>query len=509
MDYKIIEKLKNWRDELARRSSKPAYYILSNKNLEDALRLSPENPQALETLSGWGPKKIEKYGREVLIMINSKESPKNNSIENIQESNSPSDESILSVAQYINFINLTVQQFKEIKVVGEINDLSGIDRGLAFFDLKDSNDHESTMQCVVFRNNFLYLSHLLEEGLGVIVYGLPSIYPKNGNFKFVVTRIEPIGEGGYKKALEKLKQKLLGKGYFDQDRKRTLPTVIKKIGLITSSNGAAIHDFNKNLADFGFEVFLKNVYVEGDQAENSIINAIQMFNRQAQKLDILVLIRGGGSWESLKTFNSEKVIETIIASKIPTITGIGHENDETFAGMSSDFDCSTPSIVATQISQTRETILTNCQELLENLEASQESLLNNYQKKIVNYLSRLNSNIETVFNNFNQSIKTIFFLLNEKIFQTSSLLQKLENFKNRIISEAKSTLENQENLINLFQSKINFLNPKDILKKGYGVVYSQNRKIISSIKNLKNKELIEVELQDGNFEAKIGKISKK
>jgi exodeoxyribonuclease VII large subunit len=504
MDSKL-QKLKQWRDELAQRSGKPAYYILTNKNLEDAFRLKPEIPQELESLSGWGPKKVEKYGQEVLKMIDSdKETPENNPIEN-----SRNDESILSVAQYINFINLTVQQFNEIKVIGEISDLSGTERGLAFFDLKDANDHESTMQCVVFRNNFVYLSHLLEEGLGVKVYGLPSIYPKNGNFKFVITRIEPIGEGGYKKILEKLRKKLLEKGYFNEERKRVLPTVIKKIGLITSGNGAAIHDFQRNLADFGFDVFLKNVYVEGDQAENSITEAIKFFNQQTQKFDVLVIIRGGGSWESLKAFNSERVVETVISSKIPTITGIGHENDETFVGMSSDFNCSTPSIVATQISQTREEILDNCNELSNNLQDSQENFLNNYQSKTVNYLNLLSSNMEKVFNNFNQSVKQFFFLLNEKIFQTSTLIQKAENFKNKITQEINLNLNEKIQLINLAKTKINFLNPKNILKKGYGVIYSAGGKIIDSIKKIKNKELIRVELKDGNFKAKIEKIETK
>jgi exodeoxyribonuclease VII large subunit len=413
------------------------------------------------------------------------------------------------VAQYINFINLTVQQFNEIKVSGEISDLSGVERGLAFFDLKDANDHESTMQCVVFRNNFTYLSHFLEEGLEVIVYGLPSIYPKNGNFKFMITRIEPVGEGGYKKVLERLRKKLLEKGYFAEERKRALPSLIKKIGLITSNNGAAIHDFQRNLADFGFSVSLKNVYVEGDQAENSITNAVHDFNKQAGNLDVLVIIRGGGSWESLKAFNSERVVEAVMTSKIPTITGIGHENDETLVGMSSDFNCSTPSIVATQISQTREKILENCYELSENLKSAQESLLTNYQNKITSYLATLSSNIEAVFNDFNQSVKNVFFLINEKIFQISSLLQKAENFQNKLISRVNLSLNEQESSVNLTQTKLNFLNPKNILKRGYGVIYSEGQKIIDSIKKLKQGEVVKVELEDGSFGAEIIEIENK
>ena len=166
MKYEKLSELKNWRDELAQRSGKPSYYILTNKNLEDALNLNPQNPDELNELSGWGPKKVEKYGRDVLRIING-----DNQIEKIPEESLNSEESqenILSVAQYINFINLTVQQFNEIKVTGEINDLSGVNRGLAFFDLKDSKNQDSTMQCVVFRNNFQYLEHLLEDRKSVV-----------------------------------------------------------------------------------------------------------------------------------------------------------------------------------------------------------------------------------------------------------------------------------------------------------------------------------------------------
>lgn len=500
----IIQKLKEWRDELARKSNKPAYYILTNKNLEDALDLNPENYQELETLNGWGPKKVEKYGDDVLRIIRGAEEieDKNLFTEN------QTDETILSVAQYVNFINLTIQQFGEIKVTGEINDLSGVSRGLAFFDLKDTKDKDSTMQCVVFRNNFQYLSHLLEDGLEVIVYGLPSIYPKNGNFKFVVTRIEPVGEGSYKKALEVLKKKLIEKGYFSEERKRVLPEVIKKIGLITSNNGAAIHDFKRNLEEFGFEVFLKNVYVEGDQAEASIIQAIKLFNRQARPMDVLVMIRGGGSWESLKTFNSEKVVEAVISSKIPIITGIGHENDETFVGLSSDFNCSTPSITATYLSQSRKEILEKCFQLNDNLQETQEDFLNGYKNKIVNYLNKLSSKMENFFNQFNQLKQQIFNFINEKIFQANSTLEGARVFSNKLISEVENNYKNKVNFIDFFETKLGILNPKKILSRGYALIY-QGEKVLDSIQQVDKNKLLKIEFRDGFLTTKIKKIINK
>lgn len=502
MEYQKLEKLKKWRDKLAQRAGKPSYYILTNKNLEDALNLNPQNPQELENLNGWGPRKIEKYGQEVLQIINFQENEEEFQ-ENIEKNNQ--EEAVLSVAQYINFINLTVQQFNEIKVTGEINDLSGINRGLAFFDLKDSKDQESTMQCVVFRNNFQYLEHLLGDGNEVVVYGLPSIYPKNGNFKFVVNKIEPVGKGLYRKALEKLKKKLLTKGYFSENRKRALPRVIKKIGLITSSNGAAIHDFKRNLADFGFEIYLKNVYVEGDQAERSIVGAIGFFNRRAKNLDILVIIRGGGSWESLKAFNSEKVVEAIVGSKFPVATGIGHENDETFAGLSADFNCSTPSIVATYLSQTREEILRNCLDLSSELQSVEEVFLDSYKNKISNFLNRLNYQTENFFSFFNNLERKILNLLNEKIFIINSLIQKNDNWAKGLVNKTDSILRDRENVLSFFKTKIDFINPENILKKGYAIIFSEKGEIISSIKKLKQTDKIKIKFVDGFLKLKIKK----
>jgi len=501
MNHQKLIELKTWRDELAQRSGKPSYYILTNKNLEDALNLNPQNPDELNNLSGWGPKKVEKYGGDVLKIINA-----DNQLEKIPEkslNSEESQESILSVTQYINFINLTVQQFNEIKVTGEINDLSGVNHGLAFFDLKDSKEKNSTMQCVVFRNNFQYLEHLLEDGNEVIISGLPSIYPKNGNFKFMVNKIEPVGKGLYKKALEKLRKKLLEKGYFSEKRKRELPAVIKKIGLITSSNGAAVHDFKRNLADFGFEIYLKNVYVEGDQAESSIIKAIEFFNKRAKNLDALVIVRGGGSWESLKTFNSEKVVEAIISSKFPVITGIGHENDETFAGMSADFNCSTPSIVATYLSQAREEILNDCLDFKLKLNQVEESFLNQYENRIFNFLNNLSYKVEGIFNLFNSSERKLRLLLNEKIFQINNSIHKNNNLAKQLLVKTDNYLKIKENSVNFFKTKIDFLNPINILKKGFGIVYFKSGKVLDSIKKIKRGDKVQIQFKDGKLEAEI------
>jgi exodeoxyribonuclease VII large subunit len=279
--------------------------------------------------------------------------------------------------------------------------------------------------------------------------------------------------------------------------------VIKKIGLITSGNGAAIHDFKRNLMDFGFDIYLKNVYVEGDRAERSIIKAIDFFNKQSVNLDVVVIIRGGGSWESLKAFNSEKVVEAIIGSKFPIVTGIGHENDETFAGLSADFNCSTPSIVATYLSQTREEILRNCLELNSELQIAEETFLDGYKNKISNFLNKLSYQTENFFSFFNNLERRLLNLLNEKIFIITSLKQKKDAWAKSLVIKTSNILENQENALNLFKTKINYINPKNILKKGYAIVFSGKEDVINSVKKLKDGDKIKIKFIDGFIKSKI------
>jgi exodeoxyribonuclease VII large subunit len=518
---KTLQKLKNWRDKEAARMGRPSYYVLSNNNLYQVVQNNPQNEEELKNLPGWGDRKVAKYGDKILKMMhdqeeNSYERNFSSSEKNLADTNKSGEvfeegqkNNVISVSEYVNLINFTVSQFGIIKVKGEINDLSGTQRGLAFFDLKDTQRDNCVMQCVVFRRNFEYLKHMLEEGMEVVVYGKPSMYEPNGSFRFVVDKIEPVGEGAYKKAPERLRKKLQEKGYFSPERKSIVPDEIRNIGLITSKNGAAIDDFRKNLEEFGFQVFLKNVFVEGASAEASIIEAIKLFNRLNFKLDVLVLIRGGGSWESLRAFNEEKVVEAVVESRLPIITGIGHQKDETLTGMASDVDCSTPSMVASFLSEKRRNILNKIMELKEALLRKKEDSLKNKHNDLLKINRELTAKVENIFykmdilkNNFKEK-------LSSRLLEMENRIDKINIFKKAFSDLIKSQIERKETFVDNFSKSLQLLNPKKILARGYSIVYNKKGEIIRKTEDIAKEQEIKTEVSDGFFDSVIKKIYKK
>ncbi|MDZ7611781.1 MAG: exodeoxyribonuclease VII large subunit [Candidatus Moranbacteria bacterium] len=517
MNNEILQKLKDWRDGEAGKLGKPSYYILSNDNLFKAVQERPQSKEELVKIKGWGEKKAWKYADKVLSIINeSQEELSEDASSAKAPDGQPLDggdrehDNVISVAEYINLINYTVQQFGAIKVKGEINDLSGMGSGLAFFNLRDTQRDNCVMQCVVFRRDFEYLRHLLEEGLEVVVFGSPSLYAPNGSFKFMVSKMEPVGEGAYKKALEKLKRKLQAKGYFEPQRKRPLPYVIQNIGLITSKNGAAIEDFRKNLASYGFNVYLKNVFVEGNMAESSIISAIRFFNKLNMKLDALVLIRGGGGWESLKTFNEEKLVEAVVESRLPVITGVGHQKDETLAGMASDADYSTPSIVATFLSDQRRKAVEELESYGNEIAEKEKRILERKYSFLFNINQNLKSQAEKVFYQF-ENLKSRFLdNLSGRLQGVERGFLELENFKSQAKRNVLLNLEKKERELERLSKTIDFLNPKNILSKGYSIAYNEKGGIIRGAEDIEVGSVMKVETSQAKISSKvIGKRRKK
>ena len=201
---------------------------------------------------------------------------------------------IFSVEECHFIINEAVSKLGRIRVKGEINDAKRVRGSMAFFDMKDARGKDFVLKCSLFGSQFKQFSHLLADGMEVIITGRPKMY-KTGSFSLVVENIEPAGEGAWKKALEQLKKKLEQMGYFDLARKRKIPAYVQRIGLITSAEGQAIFDFRRNLGEYGFQICFHAVWVEGEYAEKSIVNAIRWFNARRPDMDVLAVIRGGGN----------------------------------------------------------------------------------------------------------------------------------------------------------------------------------------------------------------------
>ncbi len=315
MQADLIQKLKQKRKDIATREGKELFMILSNATIDEMAESLPKNKQELLAVKGWGEKKLEKYGDEFLKVLHGEEilfseganeqpslfQTRRISLKNplkekqvsavaqkqIPEETAVSEQGIVSVSEFLGNINITLATLGLVKIKGEIADVS-MRTSYAFFEIKDSIggfQSEASLGCFVGWRSFEEVNHLLQNGMEVIISGYPKIYPKNGSFRLEVTNIEPVGEGALQKAFEALKLKLEQKGYFDQARKRPMPPFIRKIGLITSMSGAALVDFQKNLGSYGFFVQYLDVRVEGDSAEENIVQAIRSFSEQKENVD--------------------------------------------------------------------------------------------------------------------------------------------------------------------------------------------------------------------------------
>lgn len=512
----MLEILKQKRREIAQREGKELFKIFHNSVLEATATVRPKNKEELAEIKGWGKKKIEKYGDEIIIAINGRKEEK------------ITEDKILSVHELLSYVNSLLSSVGTVKVRGEIIEVSSHPEGYyCFFRIKDSQTEEHSVSCYVGRLKYENFRHLVEVGMEVVLEATPSLY-KNGGFRLFVERVEPYGEGALKKAFEALKKKLEAKGYFDPARKRPLPEFIQKIGLITSESGAAIRDFRKNLGEYGFEIYFMDVRVEGDYAEQSIVSAIKWFNKNLPELDVLVLIRGGGGLEELKAFNSEGIAEAIVLSRLPIMTGIGHERDETIADYCADRNFSTPSLVAAFIKTQREQLI----ERVEVCSGNLISLIDNLFNEEKDYISAKSEELKSAFYNVLGRYKLLLSKVAEqmhnglnRIFKEFKVLE--QNFL-RLIYDYESTVKNQlhgidiviHKCLNLLGRKFDLgksrlktaeatllsLNPEAILRRGYSIAYRADKHVLREAKDTKVGESVSVKLYKGKISSRVEKI---
>jgi exodeoxyribonuclease VII large subunit len=247
--------------------------------------------------------------------------------------------------------DLLAKNFTDIWVEGEISNCREAQSGHIYFTLKDDR---AQVRCVFFKQQQRGIRFRPEDGLHVNVRGSISVYEARGEYQIYVENLEPVGLGALQLAFEQLKKRLEAEGLFAAGRKKPLPLLPSRIGLITSPRGAAVRDVVRILRRRfpNVHLTLYPVRVQGEGAAEEIVKALKFFN-QKKLVDVLILARGGGSMEDLWAFNEEPVARAIAASAIPVISGIGHETDFTIADFVADVRASTPSAAAELVVQTR------------------------------------------------------------------------------------------------------------------------------------------------------------
>src|SRR5436190_14339255 len=264
-------------------------------------------------------------------------------------SSSPAAQQTLSVAQLTAQIKNKLEgEFTSAWVVGEISNYSRPQSGHCYFTLKDD---QAQIRAVLWRSAAARLKFDLADGLDVVCHGHLDVYGPRGSYQLVVDELQPKGVGALELALRKLREKLADEGLFDAARKRKLPAFPRRVAFVTSPTGAAIHDFLQVLRRRwrGVDVLVIPARVQGEGSAQEIVAGMRLANRVLPRPDVLIVGRGGGSLEDLWSFNEEPVVRAIAASKIPTVSAVGHEIDVTLADLVADVRALTPSEAAERI----------------------------------------------------------------------------------------------------------------------------------------------------------------
>jgi exodeoxyribonuclease VII large subunit len=235
-------------------------------------------------------------------------------------------------------------EFDDVWVAGEISGSKTAASGHCYFTLKD---HESQLRCVCFRQSLRYLKFKPQDGMAVLARGHIDVYETRGEYQLLVEAIEPQGHGALQFAFEQLKKKLAAEGLFDSDRKRPIPRLPQRIGIVTSPSGAVVRDITEIISRRfpGLHLRIYPALVQGDGSVEAVCRGIEYFSN-SNWAQVVIVARGGGSLEDLWTFNEESVARLIAASKVPVISAVGHETDFTIADFVSDLRAATPSAAA-------------------------------------------------------------------------------------------------------------------------------------------------------------------
>ena len=410
----------------------------------------------------------------------------------------------LTVTDINNYIkNIVDGDFflSNVTLKGEISNLKFHTRGHLYFSLKDEN---SKINAVMFNYRNLGLNFIPKDGMNVIVKGKVSVFTTGGSYQITVSNMKEDGIGNLYILFEQLKRRLESEGLFSTEHKKKLPRIPKKVGVITASTGAAVKDIISTInRRFPLtEIILFPTLVQGVGAKENIVKMINEANKS--DVDVIILGRGGGSIEDLWAFNEETVARAIYNSNKPIVSAVGHEIDFTISDFVSDMRAPTP---------------TGAAELVVPSKVEIQSYLNDYKGRII---SVINKKINSYTDTFSK-LKSTYILKNPISMyeideqKLDNMLEKLGSIMTYKLERGKSELNNlskmiSPNMLNRLdkekikleniETKLNLLNPENILKKGYSLTLVDG-KIVKSIASVKKGSIIDTKLSDGIIKSEV------
>ncbi len=374
---------------------------------------------------------------------------------------------------------------RDIWVLGEVSNLSRPSSGHVYFTLKDAS---ASLRCVIWRTTVQRLRVTLNNGTAVEAHGYIGVYERDGQYQLYIDTLRLAGEGWLYQEFLRLKARLEAEGLFDQARKRPVPTRPRTIGIVTSSTGAALQDILNTLAGRYplVEVVVAPAAVQGDEAPVEIVRALQRLNRQIQP-DVILLARGGGSLEDLWAFNDERVVRTIVASRAPVITGIGHETDFTLSDFAADLRAPTPTGAAVLATPSLADLRGELRSALTLLDGALLARLDTARQRLVDVHYRLDR-------------------LSPRR-QVQNDRQRLDELQERVRRAMISGGQLRRARLKGQQQRLSALNPLAVMQRGFALVQAPDGRLLGSIHQVNPGADVSVRLRDGSFGATVKQIN--
>jgi exodeoxyribonuclease VII large subunit len=400
----------------------------------------------------------------------------------------PANTKVFSVGELTRALkHLVEENFASVWVEGEVSNLKRHTSGHVYLTLKDE---EAPLGAVLYRGVALRMRFDLRDGMRVIVRGRLTLYMPRGQYQLLIEEVHPKGIGPLELAFRQLKEKLSAKGYFDTQRKRKLPRIPRRVVLVTSASGSAVRDMLEVLSRRwpAVEVWVCPVRVQGEGAAAEMAEALAMVNRlqpaDGSAIDVVILGRGGGSLEDLWPFNEEALADAIVASRIPIVTGIGHEDDLTIADMVADCRALTPSEAAERIVPDRTKVL----EWLSELDTRFLTLLSRR-------VELLRSRLEDLAN------RRVFRLPLDRVRTEEG---RLDDLQDRLQRAIHNRLELSQQRLDATSAQLEGLSPLNVLNRGYSLTHLEgSREMIRSAQQVQAGQCIVTQVRHGHITSRV------
>lgn len=398
-------------------------------------------------------------------------------------------------------------RFSVVVVGGEIAGFTRAASGHCYFSLKDADGQAASLRCAMFRRAAALLDFSPGEGVLVEVRGRVAVYEPRGELQFVVEAMRRAGAGTLYEQFLKLRARLAAEGLFDADAKRALPPHPRRIGVITSSAGAALHDVLTALARRApqVEVVVYPSPVQGVEAPPALVRALQTANERAE-VDLLLLVRGGGSLEDLWAFNDERVVRAVAASALPVVCGVGHETDVTLCDLAADLRAPTPTAAAELAAPARDALLNQLASLERGLMLRLDHRLQSLAQRLDRLALRLSRPSDLIARQ-----QRLLGLLAQRAAaaprrRVELQAQRLAHLGERLARAEREVVLRQRSRLDALQARLQALDPHHVLARGYAWLDDGQGGAITSVASLAPGREVRAVLADGSAEMQVLRV---